>query len=108
MTCTAGHQVVALDLSGFGLSGSLPSSLGQLTHLAVLNLADNPSLTGPLPASWQLSQLLLLNVLVSQNTTSRIRGITRRVSAGKHPTCLPGPAARCSMSCTFPHHARPC
>jgi hypothetical protein len=62
--------VVALDLSGFGLSGLLPSSLGQLSHLAVLNLADNPSLTGPLPASWQLPQLLLLNVLVSLNNTA--------------------------------------
>jgi hypothetical protein len=63
--CTIAHQVVALDLSGFGLSGSLPPSLGQLSVLAVLSLADNPSLIGPLPASWQLPQLLLLNTLVS-------------------------------------------
>jgi hypothetical protein len=56
---------VALDLSGQGLLGSLPASLGQLgSSLAVLALADNPGLGGALPATWQLPRLLLLDLQV--------------------------------------------
>ena len=57
-------RVTALDLSGNGLSGSVPPSLGHLvSELETLNLADNPMLTGMLPLSlMNLSKLETLNI----------------------------------------------
>ena len=52
MTCGAGQQVTALDLSGLGLAGTLPLALLQgLPALQALNLSGN-SFSGPLPAAW--------------------------------------------------------
>ena len=45
-----GH-VTGLDLEDNNLKGTLPSRLGDLRSLGVLDLSDNPGLTGPLPAS---------------------------------------------------------
>ncbi len=44
-------QVTGLDLEDNNLSGTLPSRLGDLQSLSVLDLSNNPGLTGPLPAS---------------------------------------------------------
>ncbi len=44
-------QVTGLDLKDNNLKGSLPSRLGDLRSLSVLDLSNNPGLTGPLPAS---------------------------------------------------------
>ena len=44
-----GH-VTTLDLSFFGITGTIPASLGNLTHLQVLDLSAN-SLSGNIPAS---------------------------------------------------------
>ena len=49
MTDTIG-RVVALDLTGNGLKGRLPVSLGHLVHLTKLRLSDN-ALSGRLPNS---------------------------------------------------------
>ena len=43
-------RVQAIDLVGNGLSGRLPQSLGQLTHMTGLRIGDNP-LSGRLPKS---------------------------------------------------------
>ncbi|XP_050123818.1 probable LRR receptor-like serine/threonine-protein kinase At3g47570 [Malus sylvestris] len=44
------QRVVSLDLSGFGLTGSISHHVGSLTELQVLNLARN-NLSGPIPPS---------------------------------------------------------
>ena len=44
-------RVTALDLSRNGLAGRLPRSLGELTHMAELRIADNSDLSGRLPLS---------------------------------------------------------
>ena len=50
-------RVTGLDLSGNGLAGRIPASLGQLASMVSLRLDDNAALTGSLPLS--LSELLL-------------------------------------------------
>ena len=44
-------QVTDLDLEDNNLKGTLPSRLGELRSLSVLDLSNNPGLTGTLPAS---------------------------------------------------------
>lgn len=44
-------QVTGLDLEDNNLRGTLPSRLGDLRSLSVLNLSSNDRLSGPLPAS---------------------------------------------------------
>ncbi len=58
------HQVVAVQLDANGLSGSLPSSIGDLVHLEVLGLAAN-DLSGAIPA--QISGLTNLRGLYLQD-----------------------------------------
>ena len=52
-------RVTGIDLSGNGLSGSVPPSLGHsVSELKTLDLSDNPMLTGMLPLSlMNLSEL---------------------------------------------------
>ncbi|WP_419937582.1 Ig-like domain-containing protein [Candidatus Palauibacter sp.] len=45
-----GH-VTALDLTANGLAGQLPPTLGELTRMTELRVADNPGLSGRLPLS---------------------------------------------------------
>lgn len=60
-------RVVSLGFrwSGNGLSGTLPTDVGNLTNLVLLNLVDN-SLTGPLPQS--LTVLMALDMFYFHNT----------------------------------------
>ena len=44
-------RVTGLDLEGNNLKGTLPSRLGDLRSLSVLDLSNNPGLAGPLPVS---------------------------------------------------------
>ena len=44
-------QVTGLNLEDNNLTGTLPSRLGDLRSLSVLDLSNNPGMTGPLPAS---------------------------------------------------------
>lgn len=62
-SCT-GPTVAMLDLRGFGLRGTLPAALADLTGLRALGLADNPGLTGALPDLSALGRLLWMSVQV--------------------------------------------
>jgi len=61
--CTRKHpgRVIALDLSGQGLSGPISPYLGNLTLLRELTLSDN-SLSGPLPPLNRLHRLEVLDL----------------------------------------------
>ena len=54
--------VIAIDLSGLGLSGTLPENLGTMEHLMHLDLSDN-IISGPVPPSYAdyIKRLLLNN-----------------------------------------------
>ncbi|CAK9215896.1 unnamed protein product [Sphagnum troendelagicum] len=43
------NTVLSLQLVGTNLNGTLSQSIGNLTHLRILNIAGNPNLTGSLP-----------------------------------------------------------
>lgn len=60
MKCASPGSVTALNLSGFGLNGTLPESLGLLP-LAVVDLSNNPQLRGRLPESVQRDTLLYVS-----------------------------------------------
>ncbi|MXY49533.1 MAG: hypothetical protein F4Y38_09620 [Gemmatimonadetes bacterium] len=55
-------QVTGLDLEDNNLSGTLPSRLGDLRSMGVLDLSNNPGLKGPLPASLVDLGLTVLNL----------------------------------------------
>ncbi|MDE2890835.1 MAG: leucine-rich repeat domain-containing protein [Gemmatimonadota bacterium] len=57
VTAGADGDVTRLDLRGNNLRGTIPHQLGGLAHLRTLNLATNPSLSGPVPLG--LTQLTL-------------------------------------------------
>lgn len=58
----SGTNVVALDLTSVGLSGSLPPSLSLMSSLTSLKLGGN-TFTGSLPAQWSvLTQLVLVSI----------------------------------------------
>ena len=62
----SGDRVVELDLSANRLSGSIPSELGELTELEILNLSDN-GLSGPVPPELgKLTKLGALNLRSNQ------------------------------------------
>ena len=55
-------RVTALNLRDLGLRGRLPAGLGDLSHLALINLSFN-ELTGPIPAELgKLRRLAVLNL----------------------------------------------
>ncbi|KAI7740946.1 hypothetical protein M8C21_003704 [Ambrosia artemisiifolia] len=66
--CDSTNQITSINLASTSLTGSLPSTLNQLTQLKTLSLQKN-HLTGPLPS---LSNLTLLTevYLDSNNFTS--------------------------------------
>jgi hypothetical protein len=63
VTCTDSSEVVALDMSYYGLVGRIPTELSLLTKLEFLELTRN-ELTGEIPSEiWSMIQLqhLILN-----------------------------------------------
>lgn len=70
----AGGHVVALELAGNNLTGSLPDSLGNLNYLQVLDLSNN-ALTGAIPASiTNLKELRDLNLSGDDNPNEGLTG----------------------------------
>ena len=66
--CNDNGNIISVVLSGTGLKGSIPSSIGKLVHLKVLNLNDN-KLSGSIPLS--IGSLVHLNELrLSRNKIS--------------------------------------
>lgn len=59
--------LLLLELSNNGLSGSVPSTLDQLTALLTLELHDN-QFSGPLPDLNGLTQLTVVNFASNQLT----------------------------------------
>ena len=51
VNCGSNRSVAVLSLDGFGMNGTLPSSLGNLKELTIFGLGQNPGLHGELPAS---------------------------------------------------------
>eukprot|EP00878_Enallax_costatus_P028535 GHUV01030826.1.p1 GENE.GHUV01030826.1~~GHUV01030826.1.p1 ORF type:complete len:522 (+),score=79.04 GHUV01030826.1:303-1868(+) len=70
ITCNNDNMVTELILTmktiGVGLQGTLPpaSAFTRLTKLTAINVGDQPTITGPLPADWfQLKQLVDIRVV---------------------------------------------
>ena len=62
VTTDANGKVTELDLSNNSLNGSLPAALSSLSDLKVLNVSENPGLTGPLPQSFKSFNLETLSL----------------------------------------------
>ena len=62
----ANDAITRIDLSGFGLKGSLPGIIGNLSSLTYLNLSSNPKLTGSLPA--EIGNLFNLATFLAETT----------------------------------------
>jgi len=54
--------VTRLDLSDEGLLGTIPTVIGLLANLEVLNLSQNPLLTGKIPDLSDLTKLIHLDI----------------------------------------------
>jgi len=69
LECNVEGHIVSIQLSDFGLSGTIPPDLGMLEHLTTLDLSDN-EITGPLPSDLRFAaELQTLDI-----TGNQIRG----------------------------------
>ncbi|GIQ87149.1 hypothetical protein KIPB_009131 [Kipferlia bialata] len=71
VTCNADGAVVALDLSGYGLTGTLPPEMAGLTYLKSLYLNDNLMST-PLPPELCLMENMQYVQMVNAGLTGSI------------------------------------
>ncbi|KAI6698762.1 hypothetical protein NL676_018881 [Syzygium grande] len=62
VTCDSNSRVTGLGLSGMNIKGTLQADVGGLTELTSLDLSFNQGLTGPIPS--QLGNLQKLNILI--------------------------------------------
>jgi hypothetical protein len=62
----ANDAITRIDLSGFGLKGSLPGIIGDFSLLTYLNLSSNPKLTGSLPS--EIGTLSNLTTFLAETT----------------------------------------
>ena len=90
---SANGRVTRLVLTGNGLTGSIPSSLGSLTNLIQLSLSNN-DLTGSIPSSLgSLTNLLVLDIANTQLTgsiPSSLGSLTNLEDLDLHGTQLTG------------------
>eukprot|EP00899_Mesostigma_viride_P006396 jgi/Mesvir1/15758/Mv03330-RA.1 len=61
ITCSDLYRVTEIDLSNWGLSGTLSPALGNLTYLSNINLSNN-SISGTIPGNWLLRQMETLQL----------------------------------------------
>ncbi len=87
--------IVALNLNGFGLSGELPSCIGNLKSLKTIDFSNNPQLTGALPAQLEyLSNLTHLKASFTGLTgqiPSRLSNLKKLVELRLDNTQIEGP-----------------
>ena len=94
VTTDENGRVIYLWLQDFGLSGSIPSSLGRLTSLLALSLSYSQRLTGPIPSS--LGDLVNLQVLGLQSSSltgpipSSLGNLTDLIALALHGNDLTG------------------
>jgi len=65
ITCDGMHNIIRIDLSSKGLTGTIPESIGFLEYLQHLDLSDN-YLTGYLPSDLQFAPLETLDISGNQ------------------------------------------
>ena len=84
VTCDdSGTSVVGLSFDFTNMTGTLPTSLNQLTHLASLQIADQPELGGNFPSlagMTQLQSIDIRNTAISGHLPS-LAGLTNLQSA---------------------------
>ena len=77
VTTNSGGCVTGLELASNGLSGNIPSEVGALSSLRVLNLSENNDITGALPSELgNLSDLVELNIADQTGQSDRTQGLT--------------------------------
>ena len=77
VTCDKNHVVTELDLTSFGLNGTIHDDVyTRLNRLQKINLEDNPTLTGTFP----LQSIAEGNSGVLTNLNLRKTGLTGRLS----------------------------
>ncbi|KAJ6839640.1 putative LRR receptor-like serine/threonine-protein kinase [Iris pallida] len=71
VTCSSGKlaRVVTLNLTSYGISGSLPASIGTLTSVSSILLGGN-KISGPIPDMGALKELVSLHLENNQLTGS--------------------------------------
>ncbi len=96
VTCNTAGQVVALNVSGLGLQGTLPAALAGLQALSTLDLSRN-RFRGALPAAWlqqgalpQLAVARLGDNLLGGGLGSRAQAQQYR-AAGRCCLCICAP-----------------
>ncbi|MCY4646870.1 MAG: Ig-like domain-containing protein [Gammaproteobacteria bacterium] len=87
-------RVTAVDLTGNGLAGRVPNSLGAMAHMTVLRVGTNPGLSGRLPLSLARLSLSALHyagtgLCTPANASFRewLNGISSHESTGEQ--CAP-------------------
>ena len=77
VTTNSGGCVTALELGSNRLSGNIPSEVGALSSLRILNLRENNDITGALPSELgSLSELVELNIADQTGQSDRAQALT--------------------------------
>ena len=80
MGTNSGGCVTSIELGGNDLSGTIPSEVGALSSLRVLDLSENNNITGALPPELgNLSNLEHLNLSDQTGQSDRAQALTGRI-----------------------------